>query len=610
MSVIISKESIEKTIVNLHYAENSVKRKLVDLIMNTQRHNDESTPDPIDTDQLISQLWDIDDPDQIVFKRKNFNSLKSSVNNDFSRLYRNGLNPDGIVIGDKNFFDISNEARDTIFSKFATGTGQDRTISLERLFELLQVIDRAVSSTDLNGTDLPKQNEHFLARLDKTLSTVIEKFSKSEEDETESPEKNDDEQPENDNFQEDSESLEEKALNTLEYDDDYEIVEEIIEEIDDEDDNEIEDDDIVQEETIEEEIIEEIDDDAEDYDVVEEEIEEIEEIVDIEDGENIDESEEVEEEEYDEGKYSNFNDEMVEVIETGLSVDLMDEDPEKYLDDSLVKDSILLDENLDGFLGSMERFYNQYILIEEGRYIIGTKKPERHEKKRKKISLEDFYMGKFPVTNLLFSVFVNQTGYVTTAERLGYGMVYTGRFLKKINPNTGRTAVVLNSALSCKKISGACWHRPLGIGSDLNQKRNHPVVMVSIEDAKAFAQWSKKRIPTEAEWEAGTRTQKGFIFPWGKKWKKNQCNIEATANADTTPVDQYREWENELGIVDCLGNVLEWTCTNVTVNQKKYYITKGGSWVSNNAPRLYQRFLYLPDYSSNIIGFRCVASEE
>ena len=565
MSILISQDRIQKTLDNLYYAEKSVKHKLVNYVFNSyNKLDDNATPEPIDSDSIIKEIWNVEKPDEIIHKRKNFHSLKSSVNSDLQRLYRSGLNPDGIIIGDENTFDISNEAKDTIFAKFATGSGKDRVINLEQLFDVLQVIERALNDPNTEDELRNSQNENFLNRLDQTLSTVMEKYSQEEDENTE--ETNDEEEEEE-----------------IEEDDEYEVIEEIIEDDEDEDDDEI------TEEEIEEDIVEE-----EETEIIEEEVEE-------------EEEEEEEVEEYEEEMVE--DDELIEIIETGLPADATEYDKgNHFTDDGRLKEKILLDEKLDGFLGSMERFYNQYLLVNEGIYIIGTKQPERHEIFRKKVMMPEYYMGKFPVTNLLFSVFINKTGYVTTAERLGYGIVYTGRFIKKINPNTGKASIVLNSALSCKKEPGACWHRPLGFGSDLNSKRNHPVVQVSIEDAIAFSHWIKKRIPNEIEWEAGTRTQKGYEYPWGNTWHKDRCNIEATANSDTTPVDLYRQWENDFGIVDALGNVLEWTCSKKSVSNKLYYITKGGSWINNQIPYLSQRYLYHQEYSSNIIGFRCVVS--
>jgi len=587
MSIFIPQDRIQNALDNLLYAENSVKQKLVNFIFRsyTQTSNEnqgDQAPKPIDTDAIIQEIWHVNTPKEIAYKRKNFHSLKSSVNSDFQRLYRSGLNPDGIIIGDENIFDISNEAKDTIFAKFATGTGKDRVLNIEQLFDILQVIEHALQDQSIDSELRKNENEHFLNRLDETLTSVMEKYSKEAEESAE-------------DLDAAEETTEEDAEEESE-DDEYEVIEEIIEEVDEEEPEEEEpEEEELTEEDIEEEVVED-----EETEIVEEEVEEVEE-EEVEDAEE--EAEDVEEEIVE-------DDEFVEIIETGLPVEAMEFDKSAhYTNDGILKEKILLDERLDGFLGTMERFYNQYLLINEGKYIIGSQQPERHEILQKKVILPEYYMGKFPVTNLLFGVFINKTGYVTTAERLGYGIVYTGRFIKKINPNTGKTSVVLNSALSCKKEPGACWHRPLGLNSDLNNKRNHPVVQVSVEDALAFSKWIKKRIPTEIEWEAGTRTHKGLIYPWGNTWHKDRCNIESTANADTTPVDLYREWENKYGIVDALGNVLEWTRSKKALSNRLYYIAKGGSWINNTPPSLYQRYLYDQEYSSNIIGFRCVVSE-
>jgi len=669
MAIIISKDRIEETIHHLHYAENSAKHRLIDMIIQSHPGEEIATSENselINDDYFIRKLWHINSPKEIAQKRKNFNSLKSSVNSDFQRLYRSGKNPDGIIIGEENAFDISNEAKDTIFAKFATGSGKDRAISLEQLFDLLNVIEKAVQTAEAQS-ESSTESEEFLSRLDQTLTNVMEKYAKdakeskeeivqeeiieddAEEEEVDGEEVDEEEvdEEEIDGEEIDGEEIDGEEIDDEEIDDeeidgeevdgeeiddeeadesteepeeDYAFLEEIIEDVDEneeevDEEEYIEEEEIIEEDTLDDESeTEEIDDESdldeetEGEEGIEEEIEEI-----VEEVEEVIEEVEEEIEEIDDDSEEEIIDddeELVEIIETGLPVDSLGFDStDQYTDDGLLKDKLLLEEKLDGYLGTMERFYNQYLLIDEGKYTVGCDHPKRHEISTQKITMPEYFMGKFPVTNLLFSLFVNQTGYITTAERLGYGIVYTGRFIKKLNTKTGNTTVVLNSALSCKKVFGACWHRPLGIGSDLNQKRSHPVVQVSIEDAMAYAQWIKKKIPTEFEWESGARTQSGYIFPWGKEWEKNRCNIEATANADTTAVDQYRKWENDLGIVDTLGNVLEWTVSKMTVSKKPYFIAKGGSWISSTRPFLYQRFLYTRDYASNIIGFRCVATD-
>jgi formylglycine-generating enzyme required for sulfatase activity len=280
--------------------------------------------------------------------------------------------------------------------------------------------------------------------------------------------------------------------------------------------------------------------------------------------------------------------------------------------ESKIKRNKLLSEEFDGFLGSMDRYYNQYILIPGGEYIIGSKHPKKDEKPEQTVYLEPFYFGRFPITNGLFEIFVEKTGYKTTAEKVGYGNVYYGRFEKKIDETTGLITSTWNASIYCKTVKGACWYQPSGPKSTLYNKRNHPVVQVSMEDAMAFAAWTGKRLPTENEWEAASRTANGWIFPWGQKLKKDAFNNEDSYTADTTPVDKYVEFENEFGIVDTLGNVLEWTDSNFkerfeTNNRKKYRVVRGGSWISGNDIRLFSRFMIEPESYSNILGFRCVA---
>lgn len=88
--------------------------------------------------------------------------------------------------------------------------------------------------------------------------------------------------------------------------------------------------------------------------------------------------------------------------------------------------------------------------------------------------------------------------------------------------------------------------------------------------------------------------------------------MEDSAIADTTPVDAFKERTNALAIVDTLGNVLEWTSdvfqsTRHPTNSHRYYIVKGGSWLSEKDVRLFNRCKVKADAPSNILGFRCVA---
>jgi formylglycine-generating enzyme required for sulfatase activity len=302
-----------------------------------------------------------------------------------------------------------------------------------------------------------------------------------------------------------------------------------------------------------------------------------------------------------------------EVVEIGLPLDPLEEMIDDLpMDSDDLRNPALLAEKFDGFLGVMERYYNQYLLVAEEKYVIGSRNPVKGELKAHSVRLPAFYMGKFPVTNALFEVFVDRTGYVTTAERCGEAAVYRGRFQKAVDPETGQVRSVWRACHRRQVVPGACWYHPFGPGSGLHAKRNHPVVQVSLQDALAFAAWTGKRLPREVEWEAAARTAEGFALPWGARWREDCCNTEETGIGDTTPVDRFAEGANALGLSDCLGNVLEWTLDSSpplfeAAGASTAFIAKGGCWISDAGVRLYSRFRFPADFCANILGFRCLA---
>jgi formylglycine-generating enzyme required for sulfatase activity len=279
-----------------------------------------------------------------------------------------------------------------------------------------------------------------------------------------------------------------------------------------------------------------------------------------------------------------------------------------YTEDELRSKAKLLSEEFDRYLSIRDKYYNAHILIKGGNFLVGGAHLAKSELPEQIASLPDFYIGKFPVTNALFEIFVEQTGYITTAEKFGYGLVYYPRMQRSRDPVTGIERFSLHSQAYYKRVMGACWYRPNGPGSSLHLKRTHPVVQVSLDDARAFAAWTGKRLPTEIEWEAAARTPRGHLYPWGDTWQDDACNIEKSLHGDTTPVDQYIKFANPYEIADMLGNVLEWTCDVIGDRETSdMYIVKGASWISHGEISLTDRHYIEKTTSSNILGFRCVA---
>ena len=211
----------------------------------------------------------------------------------------------------------------------------------------------------------------------------------------------------------------------------------------------------------------------------------------------------------------------------------------------------------------------QFMPIDGGAFLMGSNDPLAHpldgEGPVRVVTVDRFLLDAFAVSNDRFARFVEATGYVTEAERFEWSFVFQN-FLPADHPPTRAVA----SAPWWRQVMGANWHQPEGPGSSIDGRRNHPVVHVSFNDAKAFCNWAGGRLPTEAEWEFAARG--GLVqkrYPWGSELKpdgRHQCNIWQgdfpdcdTADdgyAGTAPVDTFEP--NAFGLFNMVGNAWEW----------------------------------------------------
>ncbi len=193
-----------------------------------------------------------------------------------------------------------------------------------------------------------------------------------------------------------------------------------------------------------------------------------------------------------------------------------------------------------------------------------------------RVTVSGFWMDKAPVTNAQFARFVNETGYVTVAERPLKPEDFPGVPADKLVPGSSvfvqpSHAVPLDDPMQWwRYVPGADWKHPDGPASTIDGRSDHPVVHVAYEDAVAYLKWAGRRLPTEAEYEFAAR---GGLdrqhYAWGDElkprghWAANiwqgsfpSENAAADGHRGTSPVTAFPT--NGFGLYDVGGNVWQW----------------------------------------------------
>ncbi|MBM3238031.1 formylglycine-generating enzyme family protein [Candidatus Poribacteria bacterium] len=249
-------------------------------------------------------------------------------------------------------------------------------------------------------------------------------------------------------------------------------------------------------------------------------------------------------------------------------------------------------------MGSSDAQVEQILQIKPGiRELI------KHEQPQHRVYLDAFYIDQYEVTNAQFQKFVKETGYVTDAEREGWGYLWEG----------------FND---WPRVKDANWRSPRGVGSSIVGKADHPVIQVSYNDALAYALWAGKRLPTEAEWEKASRGTDGRLYPWGDDWDANKVNSWERGPHTTMPVGSYPTGVSPYQVYDMVGNVWEWVTDwyhhiyyhwspdhNPTgPSGGTHRVLRGGCWLNQRCiVRCAHRdnFVSVPDFRIHLGGFRC-----
>lgn len=250
------------------------------------------------------------------------------------------------------------------------------------------------------------------------------------------------------------------------------------------------------------------------------------------------------------------------------------------------------------------------------------------------VALAAFFIDATCVTNEQFNAFVNATGHKSESERFGWSFVFAGHLTPAQLARSVSGRVV--GSEWWRRVDGADWRHPEGPGSHIKKRWQHPVVHVSWHDARAFAAWAGKRLPTEAEWERAARgglEQKRF--PWGDELEpggRHRMNVwqgvfpasnsEDDGHYGVAPAQAYKP--NDFGLYQMTGNVWEWCwdwfdpayyAASPRENplgpaQGDRRVMRGGSYLCHasycNRYRTDARSANTPDSATTNLGFRCV----
>ncbi|MHC4123067.1 MAG: formylglycine-generating enzyme family protein [Planctomycetota bacterium] len=261
-----------------------------------------------------------------------------------------------------------------------------------------------------------------------------------------------------------------------------------------------------------------------------------------------------------------------------------------------------------------------FTLVSRGEFMMGSealekdRDPDEGPVHKVKIS-RPFYISTSEVTLAQFSLFVDETKYVTEIEKSGWAYIQDGK--------------------TRDKVKGATWRNP-----GFLQQDTHPVVCVSWNDAKAFCDWlslkegKEYRIPTEAQWEYACRANRTTRYSFNGG---DRALFEYGNYADSSTDFSWRDKDNNdgfrftgptrslkpnaFGLYDMHGNVWEWCSdwydkkyysNSPSVNPQgpvkgKFRVLRGGAWYSSSRYcRSANRSNDIPSEGSTTSGFRVV----
>ncbi|MEM7304839.1 MAG: formylglycine-generating enzyme family protein [Pseudomonadota bacterium] len=216
------------------------------------------------------------------------------------------------------------------------------------------------------------------------------------------------------------------------------------------------------------------------------------------------------------------------------------------------------------------------VWVEGGTFVMGSADFYPDEGPVHEVTVDGFWIDTHEVTNAQFAKFVEDTGYVTVAERVPDPELLEGAPPEMFKPGSVTFTPPLKKGGYITSwwsyTPGANWKHPSGPESTIEDKDHFPVVQIAFEDAQAYADWTGRELPTEAQYEFAARNN---LDQAKYGWEGDQLAPKGQHRANTwqgffpvnnTEEDGYRliapvacYQPNDYGAYDLIGNVWEWT---------------------------------------------------
>ena len=264
------------------------------------------------------------------------------------------------------------------------------------------------------------------------------------------------------------------------------------------------------------------------------------------------------------------------------------------------------------------------IYIEGGKFMLGAERNDGfvfdNEKWAHQVNVAEFSISKYAVSNEQYLEFVEAKGYLQEK--------YWGEEGWQWCKNEK-----LQHPVYWKKDSDGQWYvKSFDQWDEL--QLHHAVIHVSWFEAQAFCNWSKRRLPTEAEWEMAASCNPKVIkdnycekniFPEGIGLNHHAANLDCT-HLGVVDVTAYAKSDNTFGCRQMFGNVWEWTSSTFDpypgfspdwyseysrplFGQTK--VLRGGAWPTRTRMlRATLRNYYGPDRNDVFAGFRTCAKNQ